>query len=398
MVTTRQSARNARQTGNTLPGEVEEDAEPQPTHTTSLTPKELRLIHQLCRFRSKNPHHSFKPELERHLYRFACFMPAPHALQTPSAWNYASWRDPPDAPLPTAVTKALVLLSRHDALAPIPAPSEPPTPPALPQTQSPLFSVLPPEIRSQIFELAVTLPTQNGKAQVHCSCGDHIQIAMPAIAAVSRLVRREVLPLFFRINNFTFAPLRNCTGQKISKSGTGKWLAAMCSYLPSMHQLTFEVRRRDKVAGYYSSDILSVTIRHDPQHNRWTTTSHDDWSGKDEADRQSLESDKSLLQQILVPMLHQRSRDHLTPAYLMWLMEDLRMFYAGEKLKPKYPPDQHWNIGTCGSRPDVCRPPDMYTRHLEHKYWIQRPHWVCSVGHWLKLDEDGVFRCECEKA
>ena len=398
MVTTRQSVRDARQNGNTLPEEKEEDAEPQPTHTTSLTPKELRLIHRLCRFQSKNPHHSFKPELERHLYRFACFMPAPVTLRTPSAWNYASWRDPPDAPLPRAVAKAHVLLSRPGALAPIPAPPEPPMPPALPQNQSPLFSVLPPEIRSQIFELAVTLPMENGKVQVHCGCGDHVQIAMPAIAAVSRLVRREVLPLFFRINNFSFAPLPDYIGQKISESGMGKWLAAMRSHLPSMHQLTFEVRRRDKVAGYDSRDILSVTIRHDPQHNRWTTTSDDDWSGKDEADRQSLERDNALLQQILVPMLHERSRDDLTPTYLIWLMEDLRMFYAGEKLEPKYPPDHHWTIGTRGSRPDVDRPPDMYTRHLEHEYWIQRPHWVCPVGHWLELDADGVFRCECEKA
>ena len=112
MVTTRQSARNARQNSNTLQEEAEEDAEPQPTHTTSLTPKELRLIHQLCRFRSNNPHHAFKPELKRHLYRFACFMPAPYGLRTPSAWNSASWRDPPDAPLPKAVAKALVLLRR----------------------------------------------------------------------------------------------------------------------------------------------------------------------------------------------------------------------------------------------------------------------------------------------
>jgi len=172
MVTTRQSARIARQNGNTLPEEVEEeeDAEPQPTHTTSLTPKELRLIHQLCRYQSKNPHHSFKPELKRHLYRFACFMPAPHTLRTPSAWNHSSWRDPPDSPLPTAVAKALVLLSRPGALTPIPAPPEPPTPPALPQRQSPLFSVLPPEIRSQIFELVVTLPTRKNKARVQCAC------------------------------------------------------------------------------------------------------------------------------------------------------------------------------------------------------------------------------------
>jgi hypothetical protein len=401
MVTTRQAARNAQQNGNAMP-EEEEDAEPLPTHTTSLTPKELRLIHQLCNFHSRNRHISLDPELKRHLYRFVYFMPPPYKLRSPSAWGHASWRDPPDAPLPTAVAKAHALLSRPGALAPIPAPPKPPAPPALLQRQSPLFSVIPPEIRTQIFELALTLPTRNGKAQITCGCGAHardpLNIAIPAIAAVSRLVRREALPLFFRLNNFTFVPLTESIGQKMSQSGVGKWLAAMHSHLPSLHQLTFEVRRRDKIAGHDSRDILSVTLHHDPQRNCWTASSNDDWSDKDEADRQSLERDNALLQQILVPMLEQRSRDDLTPDYLMWLMEDLRMFYAGEKLEPKYPPDYHWTIGTRGSRPDVYRPPDMYTRYLQHEYWIQRPHWACSKGHWLELEADGVFRCECEKA
>lgn len=401
MVTTRKSARDAQQNGNTLP--AEKDAEPWPTHKTSLTPKEQRLIHQLCRFKRTHSHRSFDPELKRHLYRFVCFMPPPYGLRTPSMWGSANWRDPPDAPLPTAVIKAHVLLARPGALGPIPAPPRPLTPTTLSQNQSPLFSVIPPEIRTRIFEFAVTLPTPHGKARVQGSCcvrhaGGHVDMAIPALAAVSRLVRREALGLFFRLNNFTFAPLTNSIGQQISKDYVGKWLAAMHCHLPRMHQLTFEVRRRDIVAGYNSRDVLSVTIRHDTQHNRWTTMSDDDWSGRDEADRQSLEHDNALLEQILVPMLDQRSRDDLTPAYLMWLMEDLRMFYAGEKLKPSYPPDHHWMAGTRGSRPNFERPPDMYTRHLQHEYMLQRPYWLCSLGHRLDLDADGVFRCECENA
>ena len=398
MVTTRQSARNAQKNGNTQPVE-EQDTTPLPTHTTSLTPKELRLIHQLCRFESKNSHQIFDPELKRQLYRFRCFMPPPYGLRTPSAWNGASWRDSPDAPLPTAKAKAHVLLSRPGALEPVPAPPKPSPPVALPQSQSPLFSVIPPEIRTRIFEFAVTLPTPDGKARVKRSCcirhvGTHVDMAIPAIAAVSRLVRREALPLFFRLNNFTFAPY---SGQDMSKSQVGKWIAAMSSHLPSMHRLTFEVQRRDKVAGFDSKDVLSVTIRHDSQHNRWTTASADDWSGRDEAERQSLEHDNALLKQILVPMLDQRSQNDLTPAYLMWLMQDLRMFYAGEKLQPSYPPDPHWVLGTRYGYPGVERPPDMYKRHLTHEYWIQRPHWVCSLGHWLDLEADGVFRCKCEE-
>ena len=73
------------------------------------------------------------------------------------------------------------------------------------------------------------------------------------------------------------------------------------------------------------------------------------------------------------------------------------MFYAGEKLQPSYPPDPHWVLGTRHGHPGVVRPPDMYTKHLTHEYWIQRPHWVCSLGHWLELEADGVFRCKCEE-
>jgi hypothetical protein len=250
---------------------------------------------------------------------FECFMPPPHGLRTPSACGPASWRDPLDAPLPTAIAKAQILLGRPGALAPIPAPPGPSTPAALLQEQSPLFSIVPPEIRTRIFEFAVTLPTHDGKTRVQRNCSlnhakEHVGIQIPAIAAVSRLVRREALPLFFKVNNFTFAPLTYFIGQKMSEGDGGKWLAAMRSYLPSVHQLTFEVRRRDSIAGHDSDDILSITICHDPRRNRWIITSDDDWSGNDELNRLSLERDNALLKHILVPMLDQRSRDDLTPA------------------------------------------------------------------------------------
>lgn len=302
-----------------------------------------------------------------------------------------------------AIAKAHVLLNRPGALAPIPTPPASPLPTALPQDQSPLYSIIPPEIRTRIFEFAVALPTYNGKAWVEGGrrvrhAGEFAHITIPAITGLSRVVRREALPLFLQLNNFTFAPLTDNTGEEVSKSVVGKWLTAMSSHLPSMHQLTFEVKRLDRVRSFTSKDILSATIRHDQQHNRWNATIDDDWGDIDEAELQWLEQDNALLKQIIVPMLDQRSRDDLTPAYLMWLMLDLRMFYAGEKLKPSHPPDAHWILGTRGSWPDLMRPPEMYTRHLEHEYWLNRPRWACSRGHRLDLEADGVFRCECEKA
>ena len=85
------------------------------------------------------------------------------------------------------------------------------------------------------------------------------------------------------------------------------------------------------------------------------------------------------------------------PAYLMWLMLDLLMFYAGEKLKPGNLLDRDWNMVIRGSGPDVVRPPDMYTMDLQHEWSFHRPRWSCSQGHWLELNSDGVFRCDCEK-
>lgn len=396
-----QSERTAQLNGSTLP--EENDVERLPTHTTSLTSKELRLIHQLCHFELKTPHHSFDPELKGYLYRFTCFMPPPHDLRFPRAWNAASLRDNSDAPLPTAIAKAQVLLNRPGALAPIPASPTHTTPTTVPQDQSPLFSVIPPEIRTRIFEFAVTLPTHDSKVRVTrrrsvYHAGGRVDIVIPTITAVSRLARRETLHLFFKLHNFTFGPFTDSVSPTTLLDDVSKWLSLISSHLPLMHQLTFEVQRRDKLVAWDTTDILSVKISHDPQHSRWIIKSVDDWADKDAAERQSLEHDNALLEQILAPMLDRKSRDDLTPAYLMWLMEDLRRFYAGEKLKPAYPPDDHWTLCTRAISPDLLRPLDMYTRKLEHEYWIRRPYWLCSLGHKLHLDDDGVFRCECEKA
>lgn len=64
------------------------------------------------------------------------------------------WRPTSGNPMTKVFDKARVLLNRSDALTVVPRPS---MPIALPQTQSPLFSALPPELRNRIFELVVTL-------------------------------------------------------------------------------------------------------------------------------------------------------------------------------------------------------------------------------------------------
>lgn len=232
-------------------------------------------------------------------------------------------------------------LNRTDAFAPVPSPPSAPASTALSQTQSPLYSKVPPELRTRIFELAVALPTKDGKVGIEkcaCSrldCDNHFlhDIAPPAITNVSRLVRRETLPLFFECNNFTFPPPTTSVGQSQMNGPIGRWLTTFRSRLITVHQLTFQVARcaNDLWDG---RDVLSVTIKHNPHQDRWNITSEDDWSHKNNASREALEEDSALLVRILQPMLDKKSRADLTPEYLLWLREDLRCFYAGEKLQP----------------------------------------------------------------
>lgn len=101
----------------------------------------------------------------------------------------------PNPPLLKAATKVRALLDLPDALKPLPTPT-PPVP--LSQAQSPLFSTLSPELRSLIFEFVVTREDEIRLPQdAFCE-----KAYAPSITRVSRLVRRETLPMFFACNRF----------------------------------------------------------------------------------------------------------------------------------------------------------------------------------------------------
>lgn len=168
----------------------------------------------------------------------------------------------------------------------------------------------------------------------------------------------------------------------------------MRSHLTAVHQLTFEVSRYEKDDWIAKKkEILSVTIRHSPQQNHWNITSEDDWSHMNDKDRVALENESALLVRIMARMLCQKSQADLTPEYLMWLREDLRCFYIGEKLGgAKWKAHSISHDPFRGSRPDVARPPDMYAGYLSRSYHGVL-HWVCRWGHEIPRVTDPAAKC-----
>lgn len=315
--------------------------------------------------------------LTEQLYRFQYFLARPEdwpeAYEYPEAWDDYTWRDTPDKPIPQARANVQRLLNRPGALEPVP---KPPEPVPLPQTRSPLFSVLPPELRTWIFELVLTrddtimLPSDTSRDKAYPS----------SITQVSRLVPRETLPLFFKSNHFLFDTVcsSRALGNNLSKNRADrqllKWLTPMGPHLPLLHHITIQVpRREDTFPKWDYPENPTITLCHDPQRNCWSVVSSDDWSSvEDSATRASLECDSTvILPRLLERMLDQRSCAYLSPAYLMWLFLDLQGLYAGEKIEDRIPRSSAWHhVGLArNSAPPFARPPNMYTRYLLGTGW-----------------------------
>lgn len=164
----------------------------------------------------------------------------------PEEWDDYLWRAGPDKQIPQAKAKAQELLSRPGALELV---SKPPEPVPLPQTQGPLFSILPPELRTWIFELVVTREDRILLPSLKASDATRNEAYPPALARVSRLVRRETLPLSFRCNHFFFDTI--CTSKAYCSNHSTiatdrlllKWLAPMAPHLPLLHHITIQIPR-----------------------------------------------------------------------------------------------------------------------------------------------------------
>jgi len=227
--------------------------------------------------------------------------------------------------------------------------------------------VLPTEIREYIFKLVVTSHPEDDRYQ--------IPNTTPAMTSVCRLVRQEMLQLFFKHNHFV-TPTTD-ESSEIAIKDPVKWLYGMRPYLAETHQITFFVMNLAIDGDPYLGDI-SVTIKHDPAQGCWTTTCEDDWSIENEwkltlDQRNALERDGEMLCDLMRAMVDGRSRADLSPEYLMWLARDAAAWYATEKVEGKSDHAQSQRIFYSMSiiKPGVMRPPDMYSTDLEydHKVW-----------------------------
>jgi hypothetical protein len=164
---------------------------------TSLTPEEIRVVHKLKLFASVRPQCipvNDSSELIRQLYRFNHFYPSKKRhVEYPKDW-YSDYSEL-DGSLQTTAREMQEWFTRPDALKAPEAPPRPASPTPVPQLQSPLYSVIPTEIREYIFKLVVTS---------HPEGNYHYPITTPAITSVSRLMRQDLLQSFFKHNHFAF--------------------------------------------------------------------------------------------------------------------------------------------------------------------------------------------------
>ena len=166
---------------------------------TSLTPNEARVVHELNFFASHTPNYLPKDsrELIRQLYRFNHFYPSKEeCVKIPRTW-YCDYQES-EGTLQTTVRNVREWFTRPDALKTPETPPRPLSPNPLSQPQSPLYSVLPTEIREYIFKLVVTSYPEGEDDRYH------YPNTTPAITSVCRLVRQEMLRLFFKHNHFAF--------------------------------------------------------------------------------------------------------------------------------------------------------------------------------------------------
>jgi hypothetical protein len=341
------------------------------THATSLSESELSLVHRLCLFSVAWPQLIHDEELKRQLYRFGYAINPPDGLKWPRKWyNSASL---PTGSLAETMTTVRELLDRPDALKRLPPPT--PAPITNGQTQSPLFSKIPPKIRNRISELVVVsedtidVPVDRvWGSNVRPPTKEEIRKSLPpSITRVCRQVRAETLPMFMEMNDFLFnTNFMDATGPP------EKWLNIMRPHLSSMNSLTFLLTTWVEL----SRKNVIVNIGHNKAHNSWDITSMDDWSDEHPAHQWALKYDSDLLWHLMAYMMDQRSRADLTPEYLLWLIKDLKYIYYHAKTSPFHPARNYYEDRrsnwfqehALGRLPDVARPPDMYTTDVDEQF------------------------------
>lgn len=315
------------------PGQPDRNLSSTPTHTTSLSKSKRLLVLRLCLFSVAWPRLIHDEDLKKQLYRFGYAFNPPDNLKWPRKWfNGASL---PNGSLAETIPLVRELLNRPDALKRLPPTT--PAPITNAQTQSPLFSKLPPELRNRIFELALTredsIKVPAGRSKLDPAAKEDTRKEMPPpITRACRLARSETLPMFFRLNNFTLDTNR-MNNDATPYGMTEEWIYTMRPHLKGMHSLTFVL------ASWETHEQSEITVRicHDQQKDCWKVEYPDNWQNESAKHQWGLECDSDLLWRLMSHMMDQRSRADFTPEYLQWLVHDLKRIYYHVKMSPHHP-------------------------------------------------------------
>lgn len=186
---------------------------------------------------------------------------------------------------------------------------------------------LPPELREAIYEYIALAENPLVTFRLDSYQQDTYQQAtQPALTRVSVQVRRESLPIYYSCNEF----ILHAEGTKAADAR--RWLICNAHYLPRIRHLSLWVRYVTLTNDRSSSQgALSLRLSKDTATGCWIV--EDKWKWITVVRKPAgLEGDAKFMIATLRRMLVNDSTSYLSAEGFVYLLADLRMEYAKEKM------------------------------------------------------------------
>lgn len=186
---------------------------------------------------------------------------------------------------------------------------------------------LPAEIRSLIFEYAVTFDKTAVTFRLDTYQQDcYSQAVQPPLTKVSRQVRFESLPIYYECNDFILH------SEAPKAEDALKWLRCNHAYLGTLRRLSFWIRYvplMDRRAS--SQGAIGVSIYRPKKDDNWTVDG--DWRWITVVRKPTeLDGDAKFILSKLRDLAPDISKDTAGPEDYAAFMTDVRLFYIQEKM------------------------------------------------------------------